>query len=96
MFLQALIGAVYNDILEEMVTKVNAAEGFGPSDSKPRPAENSFSLHSFHVLFADDVPGRHVLFHAGAEASFFASGEGGARLGDAVLKTMFVDFLQTC
>lgn len=51
------------------------------------------SLYAVDVLLGDDVPGRHVLFHALRVAGRFARGQGGTGLGDAALEAVFVEFL---
>jgi hypothetical protein len=50
-------------------------------------------LYPCDVLPTNRIPARHVLLHAGAEATLFAAGDGRAGFGDAALEAMFVDFL---
>ncbi len=50
-------------------------------------------LHMPQVLLADRVPAIHILVHAIRITRRFRGGEGGARLGDAALEAVLVDFL---
>lgn len=45
------------------------------------------------VGLVDLVPCRHVLVHAGSHAGRLAAGQGGAGFGNALLETVFLEFL---
>ena len=50
-------------------------------------------LYPRHIRLGHRVPRRHVLFHAGREASLFAFGQGCSGLGYATFEAVFVEFL---
>lgn len=61
--------------------------------SHAQPTRSALLLYPRNILLANGVPRAHVFLHAVLEAALFAAGERGARLGDAALEAVFVEFL---